>query len=90
METAEYSTGPHTCAEYARMALEGGRKHGEPLHLLGDAVELAVEAIIYDLRDRRALKHSWDQIDEDVQQEIRHVWGIIIESVLDKQPSSVV
>lgn len=41
----------------------------------------AVAAIIYDLEDRRGLKHEWRQIDPEIQQEIREVW----EKILDRE-----
>ena len=41
---------------------------------------LAVEGIIEDLSDRRGLRHEWDAIDEDVQQEIRDAWTTIVEA----------
>jgi len=39
-----------------------------------------VEKIIWDLSDRRGLRHEWEQIDEDLQAEISEEWaGIIAE-----------
>lgn len=29
-----------------------------------------VYAIVADLRDRRGIRHEWDQVDEDIQEEI--------------------
>jgi hypothetical protein len=43
----------------------------------------AVLAIVRDLRDRRGLKHEWDQIDHDIQQEIIDTWTDIVQSVLE-------
>jgi hypothetical protein len=83
METkAGYSTGTHTCAEMAESALARARRSGEPLGLINPPIELAVEAIIADICDRRGLKNEWYGIDADVQGEIKHVWGIIIEDAL--------
>jgi hypothetical protein len=44
--------------------------------------EQIVEAIIADLRDRRGLRHEWEQIDEDIQEEIRQEWITIVLSRL--------
>lgn len=41
--------------------------------------EDAVHEIIDDLSDRRGLGQEWDQIDEDIQQEIMNKWMDIIE-----------
>ena len=40
-----------------------------------------VDAIISDLTDRKGLRHEWDNIDEDIQDEIRSTWIKIV-----KQP----
>lgn len=40
--------------------------------------KLAVEAIIADLSDRRGLGQEWEQIDEDIQDEIRDQWTLIV------------
>jgi len=37
-----------------------------------------VDAIIFDISDRRGLKHKWDQIDDDVQNEIKEAWKQIL------------
>jgi NAD(P)-dependent dehydrogenase (short-subunit alcohol dehydrogenase family) len=37
-----------------------------------------VTEIIADLSDRRGLRHQWDQIDEDIQQQIREEWEEIV------------
>jgi len=71
-----------TTAEQARNAIESAREYGTPLKMLDSQIELAVEAIIEDLTGRRGIKHEWHQIDQDIQNEIRYVWGCIIESVL--------
>ena len=36
--------------------------------------------IVRDFKDRRGLKQEWDEIDEDVQEEIFETWLEIIES----------
>lgn len=36
-----------------------------------------VEAIIDDLTGRRGLRHEWDNIDDDIQEEIRKAWRTI-------------
>ena len=45
-----------------------------------DAVKatLIVDKIIKDLSDRRGLRHEWEKIDEDIQQEIRDEWRNIV------------
>ena len=44
---------------------------------------MIVDAIIKDLRGRRGLKHEWEMIDEDVQEELTDTWIRIAEKVLD-------
>ncbi|HEY6022481.1 MAG TPA: hypothetical protein VIY48_22245 [Candidatus Paceibacterota bacterium] len=39
-----------------------------------DCAAQIVAEIIADLRDRRGLKHEWNQIDSDIQQEIKEEW----------------
>jgi len=41
-----------------------------------------VAAIENDLRDRRGLKHEWNAIDADVQDEIRMAWARIVRAEL--------
>lgn len=41
----------------------------------------AVEEIIADLTDRRGLSGEWDQIDEDIQQEIMTTWRGILDNL---------
>lgn len=36
-------------------------------------------AIIADLNGRRGLRHEWERIDDDIQEEIRETWAGIIE-----------
>jgi hypothetical protein len=43
----------------------------------------AVDALIFDISDRRGLKREWCQIDADVQQEIRATWEKIIKSAYE-------
>ena len=40
--------------------------------------KLAVEAIITDLSDRRGLRQEWEQIDDDILDEIRDTWTLIV------------
>ena len=37
-----------------------------------------VDAILYDLTDRRGLRQAWEQIDNDIQEEIKKEWVKII------------
>lgn len=48
-----------------------------------EKIELAVYRIISDLKDRRGLRHEWDQIDVDIKDEIRKEWIKIIERTLE-------
>jgi hypothetical protein len=61
------------------IAIRHADQFGHPIDALAPNTARAVEAIIADLNDRRGLKHEWRQIDSDVQDEIRYVWGITIE-----------
>ena len=40
--------------------------------------------LISDLTDRRGLRQEWDQIDEDIQEEIIQTWIDIVEKELSK------
>lgn len=51
--------------------------HPEPT--TAQRVALAVER---DLRGRRGLRQEWEQIDEDMQDEIRDEWAAIVDRVL--------
>lgn len=44
--------------------------------------ENIVDAIIEDFTDRRGLRQEWEQIDADVQAEIRQTWIDIVEAKL--------
>lgn len=46
----------------------------------------AVRKIVADLSDRRGLRQEWEQIDRDIQKEIRSMWEQIIHEaiVLDR------
>jgi hypothetical protein len=52
--------------------------------LLLAACREAVDAIVYDLNDRRGLKWEWTKIDEDIQGEIRAEWAKLIAEELRK------
>jgi len=67
----------------ADIAIKHADLFGQPIVVLAPPIARAVEAIIADLTDRRGLRHEWEQIDSDVRDEIRYVWGIIIEIALD-------
>lgn len=41
-----------------------------------------VRAIERDICDRRGLRHEWERIDEDIQQEIRDTWRKIVLAAL--------
>lgn len=42
------------------------------------AASIAVDKIIDDLSDRKGLRHEWEQIDEDIQEEIKDQWRLIV------------
>lgn len=44
----------------------------------GDRYTKAVDAIVNDLLDRKGLSDEWDQIDEDIQEEIKKMWAHLI------------
>ena len=44
-----------------------------------------VEDIIHDMTDRRGLRQEWEQIDDDIQQEIVAVWRAIVEKRLSEE-----
>jgi hypothetical protein len=46
------------------------------------SAERIVTDIIDDLTNRRALRQAWDDIDEDIQQEIRDTWAVIVQREL--------
>lgn len=45
--------------------------------------EAVVNAIIKNLRGRKGLGDEWDQIDDDVIEEIRLTWIQLVDEVLD-------
>ncbi len=46
--------------------------------------EIIVDGIIRDLSDRRGLRHEWEQIDDDIKNEIRDEWLSIVSIVLSE------
>jgi hypothetical protein len=42
------------------------------------AAKLAVEALIKDLKDRQGIGDEWEQIDSDIQEEIKDTWTMIV------------
>lgn len=49
---------------------------GQPIEMM--SVKTAVKAIIRDLSSRKGLSSEWEQIDEDIREEIRYEWEIIV------------
>jgi hypothetical protein len=47
------------------------------------AAKIAVEGIIKDLTNRRGLRQEWEQIDEDIQEEIKDQWTLIVLNAMD-------
>ena len=43
---------------------------------------LIIEALIADLTDRRGLRQEWDNIDDEIQQEIKDEWAEKIKAIL--------
>lgn len=41
-------------------------------------VQKTLKNLLADHNDRRGLRHQWEQIDEDIQEEIKAVWAEII------------
>jgi len=39
-----------------------------------EIAELIVDAILHDLQGRKGLRHQWNEIDEEIQEEIRTEW----------------
>ena len=48
-----------------------------------DKYELAVESILCDLIDRRGIRYSWYDINEDIQKEIKETWRRIIKTTIE-------
>lgn len=55
------------------------------VHVDADNAQLIVAAIEHDLRDRRGLRQEFEQIDEDIQDEIRDAWADIIRRLTSKE-----
>lgn len=50
--------------------------------MASDAAKKIVEAILQNLTDRRGLRQEWDQIDDEIQNEIREAWERIVDATL--------
>lgn len=46
-----------------------------------DKVSLAVDSIIADLTDRRGLRQEWEQIDDNIKNDIIEVWESIMRDI---------
>jgi hypothetical protein len=46
-------------------------------------IDQAVDNIIQDISNRSGLGNEWEEIDEDIQNEIRNTWITIIKDTLD-------
>jgi len=44
-----------------------------------------VFAILHDFTDRRGLRQEWDNIDDDIKEEILEIWINIVKDKLDKK-----
>ncbi len=47
------------------------------------SARLAVTAILMDLEDRRGLRQEWEQIDEEIQQEIHDKWLTLVNKAFE-------
>lgn len=65
-------------------AAEGRAREGIVSSEAPTAAERIVQAIIRDLTDRRGLRQVWEDIDEDVQEEIVRAWTRLIERELTR------
>ena len=45
---------------------------------INELAEKAVSRIIDDLTDRRGLRQEWEQIDDEIQDEIRETWRDLV------------
>lgn len=43
------------------------------------------DAILDDVTDRRGWRQEWDEFDDDVQEEIKDVWLIVINEILEER-----
>lgn len=46
----------------------------------------AVDKIVEDLTDRRGLRQEWENIDEEIQAEIKLAWAKVIDSTFFRLP----
>lgn len=51
-------------------------------HPVPDLAQRIAAEIEFDIRDRRGLKREFDQIDDDIQYEIRDAWAEIIRKMM--------
>jgi len=51
--------------------------------------EHIVNLIVHDFTDRRGLRQEWEQIDDDIQQEIRQTWTKLVEGNLNTTDASI-
>lgn len=49
--------------------------------------EEAVDAIVQDLTCRRGLRHEWDNIDEEVEAEIKNEWLVSVKEAVEAERS---
>lgn len=50
---------------------------------------IAVDKIFEDLTDRSGLQNAWEEIDQDIQAEIKHKWASIITDILNQQATVI-
>jgi hypothetical protein len=43
------------------------------------------DAILDDVTDRRGWRQAWDEFDDDIQQEIKDIWLIVINEILEER-----
>ncbi len=49
-----------------------------------DIAEKIVAGIERDFTDRRGLRQEWEQIDDDIQAEIREAWANIVRQIISE------
>lgn len=67
--------------EDAKHTILLAKEHGRKLE--NNLIALAVDALIFDLSDRRGLKQEWAEIDERTQEEIMDMWEAIIRGCIN-------
>jgi hypothetical protein len=51
---------------------------------IGEQAEKIVDGILADMNGRRGFRQNWDQIDEEIQAEVRAAWMLIARRVIER------